>query len=487
MIPLKLADKVFYGSAGMFNGLVGGFVTFFVLIYYSQVLGLSAGLTGTALAVALVFDAISDPLIGRWSDQTKSKIGRRHPFMYAAIAPVAILFYYLWNPPAYVIESNSLFVHLLITIILLRMSATFFDVPSSTFVAELTNDYEERTSLVNARSVIGTITALTMILFMYGYWLADSPEYPDGILRADGYKEASLVGVLIIVVAMLSTSIGLHKKIPHLPHAPEQNSLSIKQFLIDIRNLLLEPSYSALLFAGLFGAAALGTSSALQAYLFTFFWELSSDQITILFATQIPATLLAFVMVPLLTRGREKRNIAVVTYLVSNVFLTLPIFLRLGGWFPENGSDILLPLLIGFALFDMSLYVCGTVIWSSMLADVVELRQVSTGRREEGLLFSLQTFVGKLTGAVGTIMAGLVLEYAAFPKQAIDSIRVPADALDRFGWAYAPLVLVLYTIAAYAISRYKIDRNGHEMRVRELQLATNTHLETGFKKMENLS
>ena len=95
----QLFTRIFYGMGGVTAGMVSVGLGMFVLVYYSRVLGLSAGLVGTALAIALIFDAISDPLVGYASDKFRSRWGRRHPFMYVACLPISALVYFLWNPP----------------------------------------------------------------------------------------------------------------------------------------------------------------------------------------------------------------------------------------------------------------------------------------------------------------------------------------------------------------------------------------------------
>ncbi len=90
-----------YGGGGAGYGVLYN-AHYFVLVYYSQVLGLDAGLAGLAVGIGLVFDAITDPLIGYLSDSTRSRWGRRHPWLYASILPLGASFYFLWHPPGFV-------------------------------------------------------------------------------------------------------------------------------------------------------------------------------------------------------------------------------------------------------------------------------------------------------------------------------------------------------------------------------------------------
>src|ERR1700755_3551653 len=91
--PPKLGTKVVYGLGSIAFGIKDGGFQVFLLFFYNQVLGLPATLVGLAAAIAIVADAVIDPIIGQASDNWRSRIGRRHPFMYAAAIPVAVLFY----------------------------------------------------------------------------------------------------------------------------------------------------------------------------------------------------------------------------------------------------------------------------------------------------------------------------------------------------------------------------------------------------------
>ena len=94
---VSLGSKLAYGFGSVAFGVKNNGFDYFLLFFYSQVMGVSA-LVNAALAIALVFDAISDPLIG-FSDNTRTRWGRRHPYMYGAAVPVTLCYFLLWNPP----------------------------------------------------------------------------------------------------------------------------------------------------------------------------------------------------------------------------------------------------------------------------------------------------------------------------------------------------------------------------------------------------
>ncbi|HMP62507.1 MAG TPA: MFS transporter, partial [Phenylobacterium sp.] len=144
---LSLPTKLFYGFGTVAFGVKDQGFSYLLLIFYNQVIGMPAHTVGLVIMIAMIFDAISDPLIGQMSDNWRSKWGRRHPFMYAAAIPVAITYGLLWNPPE--LSETGLFFYLLGVAVLIRTFITLYEIPSTALAAELTTDYDERTKVLS--------------------------------------------------------------------------------------------------------------------------------------------------------------------------------------------------------------------------------------------------------------------------------------------------------------------------------------------------
>ncbi len=135
---LSWRTKLIYGLGRSAEGIKARAFEFFLFFYYVQVLGLSGSLAGLAVGIALIFDAVIDPLIGSYSDNLQSRYGRRHPLMYASIPPLAITFYFLFDPPEG-LDAIGLFIWLTGFSILSRGAIALYHVPHLSLGAELSS------------------------------------------------------------------------------------------------------------------------------------------------------------------------------------------------------------------------------------------------------------------------------------------------------------------------------------------------------------
>jgi len=465
-LKITRATLAFFGSGGLVYGVVRN-AHYFVLVYYSQVLGLAPELAGLALGVGLIFDAVSDPLVGYLSDNTKSRLGRRHPWLYASVLPLSISYVLLWNPPAAVQGDMNLFLFLVFVNVALRVSWTLFLVPAYAFVAELTSDYEERTRLLSSFHSVLSVVGNGMSILMYAFWLVPTDQYADGIMNIEGYQEAGLVGAIAIAVAILVFTIGLHRFIPRSRQYVIQQSVSPKQFYVQVRDVFRCRPLRSVMVSGILYWAGNGTYAALWVYIYSYFWEFTSWQIAIIV---VPMVVAGFFLPPILSRlshGREKKQVAIFGLVGAALVNVLPISLRLAGVLPDNGTDVLFYIMFGLAFFETAFFLFYDVSWRSMTADVTETLQLETGRRNEGVISSTMTFASKCADALGTLIAGMLLALIAWPTETAVG-DVPADTIFNLGVIYGPLVVVIYLCACFALRGYNISRADHGAAVSRL-------------------
>jgi len=214
----KHLTYVAYGLGQLAEGLKNGSFETYIFFYYTSVLGLSGTLAGLATFLALFVDAVSDPLVGSLSDQTRHRFGRRHPWLYVSPFPLAVLFVLLFSPPGGLGELG-LFLWLLGFAVLTRFAITLFHVPHMALGAELSDDYTERTTIVAYRSFFSLVGFSLAAVVGLALFFRATPGHPDGRLDPAQYPPYAIAAALCMLLAMLACAAGTHHRIPTLRRA----------------------------------------------------------------------------------------------------------------------------------------------------------------------------------------------------------------------------------------------------------------------------
>ncbi|EAQ29989.1 sugar transporter [Erythrobacter sp. NAP1] len=451
-VALKLA----HGFGSVAFGVKDGGFNYFLLLFYGTVVGVEPGLVGLAIFIALVFDAVSDPVVGYWSDNLRSRWGRRHPFMYAAALPVGLSYFLLWSPPEW--SQTGLFIYLTVLAVTIRTFITFYETPSSALLPELSRDYEERTSIQAYRLFFGWVGGNAMSVLMFGVLLTG----PLGMRDPDGFRTYGVVASVLMVTAILVSAMGTHHRIPTFSKpSPSPERFSLRRILREMFEILSERSFIALFIATVIFSIALGVNTSLAFLMLNYFWGFSEFQIFIWTTTVFISAAMSFFIAPFAVRKLGKKHATIALGLLAFTIQPLPVLLRLVDLMPENGDPILFPIMLAVNIFDLALIIAVQTVSYSMIADLVESNQVRTGRRNEGVYYAAMTFTRKTTQGLGVLAAGLILSLIAFPEGEEPS-AVPQDTLWQLGAFYAPTLLILWMAALYCLSRYKIDKAQHE-------------------------
>jgi Na+/melibiose symporter-like transporter len=216
---LPFGLKLAYGTGQISNGTMKTALGYFLLFYYNQVLGLSASLAGMAVGISFIIDAFTDPLMGSLSDHWRSRLGRRHPFMYASILPVAICFYFLFNP--LVSTETGLFVWLMIFANATRTAVSIFNIPHMALGAEITDDFDDRSSIVGFRVFFENLGFFIVLGAGFGIFFVSTPEFENGQLNEAAYPPFALLMSAVMSVAIFWAAWGTRSVIPRLPGVPD--------------------------------------------------------------------------------------------------------------------------------------------------------------------------------------------------------------------------------------------------------------------------
>ncbi|HLK23943.1 MAG TPA: MFS transporter [Caulobacteraceae bacterium] len=462
--PMTRALRLFYGFGSVSFGVKDNGFSYMLFLYYNQVVGLAAPLVGLALFAALVVDAFVDPLIGQISDNVRTPLGRRHPFMYAAALPVAVSYLALWNPPHW--GQQGLFLYLVITAIVIRVFISFYEVPSSALSAELSTNYDERTTLLSYRYFFGWVGGLTMNYLAFAVLLTPDATHKYGQLNPAGYSKYGLIASFVMFFAILISAAGTQRRASKL-NIPPKRRLPLGQALREMRETLSNRSFAFLLISAIFGAMASGLVTTLNGYFNTFFWEFSARQISYFTAGVYLSAIIALNAAPLLGRRFGKRPVAMAGTALSVAVGVGPLLLRLAGLMPPNHSQALVGIIFFTSVISVALGVTASIAGSSMIADVVEDSQLKTGRRSEGLFFAASAFIGKAVSGFGIVGASIVVQLIHLNPSS-DPSTTPPSVVSHLGELYCPLIIGLQAVAILLLLGYRITRRSHEETLAQL-------------------
>jgi len=462
----SLFTRLSFGVGGAASGIKDNGFEYVLLFFYSNILGVDAGLVAVVLLIALIIDAVSDPIVGYWSDNLRTKYGRRHPFMYAALIPVAIAYFLTWNPPAGV-SGNDLFLWLLATTIFVRLAFTFYEVPSTALAAELTQDYDARTSLMSLRYFFAWFGGLSIQILLFWVLLVPTPEIQIGVFNVAGWNTYGMIASACIFTAVLICAAGTHKHIPNLKAPPPARQLTLGLIFKEIFETVSNRSFRALFLATLFGLIASGISATLNQYINTIFWGFDNQQIAKITAAVYISAVLALIIAPVIGKTFGKKRGAITIGVLAFSIAPMPVILRLLGLLPPNGSDELFNIIIAITIFDLALIIATQMLMGSMVADIVEDSQMQTGRRSEGIFFAGISFIRKLSQGAGVLTASAVLAVAGF-AQGGGGAGASEESIRALGFGYAVSLLCAWTLMLVCVSFYKISRESHAENLRLL-------------------
>ena len=460
--PEKNPVYWYYGSASVAFGIKNNAFSYLLLIYSTQVLGVPGYLAAIALAIAMAWDAVSDLFLGHWSDKTQSRLGRRHPFMYAGLILLPLSFYALFNPLIELTDSNRWY-YLLASAMLIRTAVTLFEVPSVALLPDLVKDYDERNKWLVLRHAFGWYGGNGIHVINMAFWVG-----AYGVAVQDGYSIYGIAGAIVIAAAILISSLGTQKAAAAMPPPAEPFRLGeIWREIRQIAQSLTNPNFLWLFIYSLFVGAAAGMSTALYLYNVTYFFEFTGAQIAITGVFVFASPAISYFLAPALGSALGKKRAAMAALFGAIFLYPIPYLLTLAGYWPASGSWASLMIYSCFVMSEVVGFIVGGVMLDSMMADVVEDSEVKTSRRSEGLFYAARSFAGKAVSALGIVLAGSIVSLVG-----MDGIQNVTDMTDDMRGSLAsfflPVYCGLYLIAIYLISRYRIDRDAHNSNLEAL-------------------
>jgi GPH family glycoside/pentoside/hexuronide:cation symporter len=431
---LPRRTKLLYGMGDIGFSLTSTIIGVLFAIYLTDMVGLRPGLAAAAVFVGRTWDYINDPLIGYISDRTRTRWGRRRPFLLFGFLPYAVAFALLWWKPP-IGAPLGLAAYYAFAYLLYDASATFVYMPYYALTPELTLDYDERTSLTGYRmgfSILGSLVAFTVPLMLIGTM---RPENGDRVLMMGALFGA--ISALPLLVVFLSTR--------ERPEFQAQEQPGLKE------SLRAAGRNRPFLFAAGIFLLTWTTVSIVQAVLLFFLkyrmgLEAESDLIA---ATVFVVALLALPFWAWTSRRWDKR-LAYVAGIGFWAAVQLVLVVISPGW----GMPVVLTLA---ALAGVGVGAAHVLPWS-IIPDAVEWDELATGQRHEGMFYSLVTLMQKVASSIAIPLALLMLDVTGYVPNA--PVQTPA-AVQGIQILMGPVPAVLLCCGIIFALLYPLDRARH--------------------------
>ena len=435
---LSLKTKIAYGVADLGISLLTASIQFFLLFYYTDILGIDPGLAGTALLVGkLTWDALNDPIFGFLSDRTRSRWGRRKPYMLFGAIPFGLTIWLLFSLPAGMTGATA-FLAVLGSFLLVDTTQTLVSVPYYALSAELTYDYDERTSLISIRmifTVVGYIMGAAATTLLAGIFMN------MGLAKTAAYSCTGAVFGVIAIITTLVTTLGV-KETPNPDLVPAKMP-AMSQIKHVFKN---RPFVQYMIMSTI-----ISISFTLLTSLFPYFlkYQLHMEKETSLVMLVMLATIAIFLIPWRFASQKLNKGPSYALGLgIACVAIIISFFL------PEKATPFMYVIAFVAGLGFSAQYVFP---WS-MIPDVIEVDQAQTGERHEGIYFGVNSFLGKLSGALGIAASGWALKLYGY----VPDVQQTAHALFGIRFFFAIVPVIAFVIALPLLIWYPITRQKHD-------------------------
>lgn len=448
-----------YGIGNYGYGLISQMISSYLVFYGTAVLLIPGSLIGLVVSLSIVWDAVSDPLMGYFSDNTKSFMGRRHIYILLGTLLLTFTNYFLWtvNPELTVFTK---FMWIFISVMLLKTFITIFITPYNALGAELITDYDGRSSIQAVKAVfflfsILSVTAISMLVFF-----RPTLEYPRGQLNPDAYKYMAITISIIMLITGLITFFSTYK---FRESSSAITNLGLKHFLKSVKVAFQSGDYRAVAFGYLFTNLASALIGTIGLHVFTFTFNMNNYKIAIIFGFQFLVCIIAQPFWIKLSRKLDKKETIMLGLKIS-IFGSL-IMLVLVGFRDAVRLHyewmLIYSFVVGFGisgLFSLPL---------SMLADTVDLEEYHHGMRNEGVYYGLLNFAYKISQALAILLFGIVLDLIGFNA----NLSIQSNSTLNILGILLPLgSIIAFLLSKKAYESYTLNRDNLKEIQDELKL-----------------
>jgi len=449
---LPLSVKLGFGIGDLGGNLFFTAMGFYSLIYLTDVVGVAASLAGIAILVGKLWDAVTDPMVGYLSDRTRSRLGRRRPYLLYGAIPLLLSMWYFFSAPDFSARQTAGFLWATFALCLLNTAYTVVNIPYGSLTPEITKDYQERTTLNGFRfsfAVIGTILGAAIVI-------------PIVNLAGDPHRGYSLVGLIFgfIMSATILTTFFTVRETSHKDD-PRPKAKFFETFLIVFKN----KTYLRLAAVYTLNLTGITFVQTMLVYYFKYIYQ--NEAMTTIAMLLLLGVAMLCVPVSVLVAKRigKKRTYQLALGILVISCLAIFFFAHTLGMIFTFCVMVFAGVGIGF----------GYVPPFAMLPDVVEVDAIQTKTRKEGAYYGMWTFFSKIGVALAAALSGVFLGFAKFVPNIVD--QTPS-ALFTIRLMIGPAPALIFLLGILLVQKYPLDEAQYDAILAEAEEQETPTVET---------
>lgn len=438
-----------YGLGNLGYGMVLQAMTTYLVFFGTTLLKVPSSILGFVISTSVIWDAISDPIMGTISDYTKSKrFGRRNLYIIIGSIGISVFNAGIWS----INESWSLQTKIILLVVFIygvKTFATIFVTPYMALGSELSFDYYQRTTVQSIRTIFFVIGMAFTVVVGMTYFLRSTPEFPVGQLNRSGYMYLGFTVSIMTVMTGIITHVSTKKHIPRLVAAIDATYSTKEhrwadQLQKDIKELVKNKNYLYIALAYLSTNIASAIIGSIGLHVFTYTFRFSSLTIGIVLGTLFLFNILSQPFWLAYTKKHDKKNAAILATqigVVSTFIFVLAVIFKV---YIVQFPYMLLPFsaMAGFSVGGL------LTLPLSMVGDTIDFEEYYSGKRSEGLYYGGLTFSYKGSQAIAIAAVGVLLDLSGF--DATKSVQsVSTEYILGIVLAVGCLMAFLLTLYAY--------------------------------------
>ena len=443
---VSLFERLLFASGDMYGGGAQIVISFFYLIFLTDVVGLKMALAGTVVMISKIWDAVSDPLMGVLTDNTRGRFGRRRPYFLAGFFGIIAAFILLWNAVAFE-SQTAIFAYVLFSYLFYSTIQTMVMVPYAAMSSEISNDYDERTTINGMRLFFSQFaTLLCAVLPLEIVKLMPTAR--------GGYLLMALVFALFFALPYILMFFFTKERVPH---DGQKGDVHWRTFAEPFR----VRTFRNLLGIYMCSFLAMDIVSTVFAYYMKYYMNRPGELNYVLGTMLIVQTVLVPVVVWLAKKIGKARTVilSVLIWLIGVIYMGL-LQPHWPGWIIYSVAAIVGVGIVG----------CVVMAWT-MYPDVTDVGEWAFKRRNAGSFGGIMTFMRKFSAAIGVFAVSQILALAGYIEpvnELVDGKTVttefsqPATVITALKVIVLVLPLVLLALTYFFAKRYPLDRAAYD-------------------------